>query len=68
MSLDQKGCMRSDIWQFNGSFWTLISGDTSEPPADGLRPAGRSAAVGWTDAEGNALLCGSALAQISVWS
>ena len=46
----------SDVWEFNGTAWTLLSGDAGPHYATGAAPAGRCHAVGWTDGGGNVIL------------
>jgi hypothetical protein len=58
----------NDLWRFDGSRWTWMSGNAgvNEPGVYGTKgvgsianvPPGREAPVGWTDAAGNLWLFG----------
>ena len=58
----------SDLWKFNGTSWTFVSGSstvnqngvygTRGAAASSNLPGGRQAAVGWTDSSGNLWLFG----------
>lgn len=61
----------NDLWKFDGSNWTWVSGSTADTqalpvygtkgiPATGNTPGGRYSAVTWTDTSGNLWLFGGA--------